>query len=969
MSLKDYVIKHADPDLYYSTRFPKWTKQYHPNVLCPFHDDTQASLSLALKNGGARCHASTCKKKSHGNIVHFESDLKGIPEKEAARRIYREFVRKVIPIKLVRSFRDALVAEGTLVLKIRKELGLTSQTLRKFSIGYDTTSRRITIPVFDPWGHCVNIRYYKLPSMRTSADDAKIYNHKKGYGTTDLYPFPFLNTGCRNDSFYFMASEIEALLAIQDGYFAGCSTAGEGSFPDWFDQLKPARVYTIFDRDSGGTSATNAVGQKLSDKSIEWAPIILPFRSEGKGFKDYRDWRVKENGNPKNLARYANRRSEPFHKSNRISTVPDILTSSSRDNMGNENCPDMPAFASDQLLELAAIGTSPAHLNKRVRTQGIVAAKASITFSVPWKFRIEVKDRPQMEFELPFGRELLRFVKASDLAILQSLQELLGNNALKVTPLAYITATEVEVIPIAVVDRDVPYVTQRCYYFGPDIKANVPYYLEIIPTSEIRTQETVGIITLCEAVSKSIDRFELTAEIETDLRANFVPSQEEDVWDKLTNLANEISAHYTRVYNRLDWHLVAMLTWCSPLQLRFPDSPNVERGWLNSLALGDTETGKSKVAKALQRISNAGVFVNAEVCTFAGLVGGAIKMGSGQLMLRWGRIPLSDKQLVVLEELSGLSVQEISDMSDVRSSGIARLDKGGINSQTNSRTRLLCLSNVRAQRKNLSGYISGVLAVQELIGHGEDIARFDLITTLVDNEVDIETINANNFASVANESNIGLELAFKNLVHYIWSLGPDDIKFTDRAWEECLEQTKRLATIYHPSIPVFKGGSGRYKLGRLAAAIACLQFSRRDDKVIVLRSHVKAAAQLLQFIYDKPSFGYRQFSEQCFDRERIKHTKALEETFTNLVSKHARDVIDSIIHITRFNRDELAALGGLSVFNADQVLGAMLRSSVIKKDQEANNIWTLTPPGKVWLEQFRNKLKPKPTHKSNGSHR
>lgn len=961
MSLKDYVIKHADPDLYYQSRFPQWTKQYHPNVLCPFHDDTAASLSLSLKNGGARCHASTCQKKSHGNIVHFESDLRGIPEKEAARRIYREFVRKVISTKIIRQFRDSLVTDGTLALKIRKELGLTTQTLRNFSVGYDNNSRRVTIPVYDPWGSCVNIRYYKLPSMRSSSDDAKIYNHKKGYGKCDLYPFPFLNAGRRDDSFYFMASEVEALLAIQDGYFAGCSTTGEGSFPDWFDELKSTRVYTVFDKDAGGKLATDGVGQRLAEKQIEWAPIILPFRTEG---KDYRDWRVKEGRNPSNLAKYANRKSERFQKSNRIAPSSAVHPRSDSKLLGDESRPDLPKFASSDIVELATIGTSPRYLNLRVRTQGIVAAKASNTYSVPWKFSIEVKDRPKFEFELPFGRELLRFVKASDAAVLQSLQDLLGNNSLKVTPLAYITATEVEVIPIAVVDRDVPYVTQRCYYFGPDIKANVPYYLEVIPTSEIRSQETVGIITLCEAVSKSIDRFELTTEIETDLRANFHPSQEEDVWEKLTNLADELSKHYTRVYNRLDWHLVALLTWCSPLQLRFPDSPNTERGWINALALGDTETGKSKVAKALQRITNSGVFVNAENCTFAGLVGGAIKMGSGQLMLRWGRIPLSDKQLVVLEELSGLSVEEISNMSDVRSSGIARLDKGGINSQTNSRTRLLCLSNVRAQRKNLSGYLYGILAVQELVGHGEDIARFDLITTLVDNEVDIETINSNNFATVANESNLGLELAFKNLVHYIWSLSPDDIKFSERAWEECLEQTKRLSAIYHPAIPVFKGGSGRYKLGRIAAAIACLQFSRRDEKVQVLRAHVKAAAKLLQFIYDKPSFGYRQWSIQNFDRETIKNTRSLEETFTNLVSKHTSDVIDSIVHITRFNRDELAALGGLTIYNADQVLGAMLRSSVIKKGDA--NMWEITPPGKLWLERFRSKLKPT-TNKSNGT--
>src|SRR5687768_5397893 len=171
------------------------------------------------------------------------------------------------------------------------------------------------------------------------------------------------------------------------------------------------------------------------------------------------------------------------------------------------------------------------------------------------------------------------------------------------------------------------------------------------------------------------------------------------VFGYMLDLAEHVSKHYSKIYNRPDWHLVALLSWLSPIGWMFPFEKEIQRGWMNSLAIGDTQTGKSKVIQTLQKLFNSGAVVNAENCTYVGLVGGAVKMGSGQFMLRWGRIPLCDKQLVVIEELSGLSVDEISNMSDVRSSGVARLDKGGLSAETQARTRLIALSNVRPVNK------------------------------------------------------------------------------------------------------------------------------------------------------------------------------------------------------------------------------------------------------------------------------
>ena len=65
-----------------------------------------------------------------------------------------------------------------------------------------------------------------------------------------------------------------------------------------------------------------------------------------------------------------------------------------------------------------------------------------------------------------------------------------------------------------------------------------------------------------------------------------------------------------------------------------------------------------------------GEFVTGENTSFAGLIGG-MQQNQKRWFVSWGKIPLNDRRLVILDEASGLSKRDISNMSGVRSSGIA----------------------------------------------------------------------------------------------------------------------------------------------------------------------------------------------------------------------------------------------------------------------------------------------------------
>jgi hypothetical protein len=251
-------------------------------------------------------------------------------------------------------------------------------------------------------------------------------------------------------------------------------------------------------------------------------------------------------------------------------------------------------------------------------------------------------------------------------------------------------------------------------------------------------------------------------------------------------------------------------------------------------------------------------------------------------------------------------------------------------------------------QRNLAQYLSGVKAIQELIGHPEDISRFDLIVTLVDSEVSSEVINSP--TDETTEATFTPE-QLHSLCQFAWSLKPNQIKFSDDAYLACLEWTQKLQTIYHPSVPIFKAASGRLLLARIGAAIATLQFSWDGETLTVEESHIEAAVNLLRSLYDKPSFGYLEYSQQMQDREAVKSGTDLNKAIRqNIKPDLVIPVFENLIHAAKFTRDELAATGSMQLFQADDFLGCMLRSRVIRKGEA--NTWEITLPGKAWMQEI-----------------
>jgi hypothetical protein len=940
--LKTYVIEKINPDDYYRSRFSNYNPKTRANVTCCFHPmDRDPSLSINLRNGGARCFAASCNK-SIGNIVHFEAEKLKLPEEEAAARLYDEFIRPIVPAATLEEYQEALVCSDKAGKVLARATGLNPSFIAIFKLGLDTRSKRFTFPITDRFGQCINVRFYRPKSTRSS-NEIKIYSLVQGkgtdaerrYGNIELFPWDYFQRYTKDQPLFFMASEKETMLAIQIGLQAVCTTGGEGSWNDeWLEHFTDFDVRIVFDQDKGGTIGSDRLVATLQPIARSVFPIQLEFPDGYHGDRDFDDWIISASGNQFTIQRLASRP----HQSNPIPSLSETRHS--------QYGPDLPRWYDKKLHEVSEIQNNPALLNRCIKTRGIVAAETSVVYSIPWKFKVRIRHGIK-SVALPFGRELMSFVNGSNELVSAVLTSYLKTPVLEWEAKEQVTVQVVEIVPMVDIstDQEGRYTSQRCFLIGKRIESNTPFELTVVPITLPKSNEKIFTIVESVEVSRTVDTWIFKDKEISELEV-FRPREGESVGAKLEDVANEIAANHSKIYSRTDLHVVAMLTWLCPVGFEFPRENDYQRGWINTLAIGDTQTGKSAVVATLQRLFKLGDIVNAENCTFVGLVGGAIKTGSGQMMLRWGRLPLCDRKLVVIEELSGLSVPEIARMSEVRSRGIARLDKGGLASQTPARTRLLALSNVRPIRKTLGGYLSGVRAIQELVGHPEDISRFDLIVTLTDSEVNSNLINSPPEDETVTATFTPDQL--QRLCQFIWALKPNQVRLTDDAYIHCLESTQILEKIYHSSFPVFKAASGRLLITRIGAAIAASQFSWDGRYITIRKGHIDAAVDLMRNLYDKPSFGYLEYSRQMYDQEVIKITPELHRAIKkNIQSDLVSHVFQSLIHATKFSRDELAAIGSMQLFQADDLVGYFLRAHIIRKGEA--NIWEITRQGKDWM--------------------
>lgn len=903
----------------------------------PAHEDPQQSkspsASFNFKTGVWHCQS--CGRGGSIKVLYKRMRLKGVsqPKPAYAEPAMRKEGKPLPDADQLRRWHKRMMEHKAVHTFLNEQRGLTDATLRRYRIGFD--GQRITIPVYDEDGNLANVRRYKSNAISKN----KMISWSKGQGEARLFGHEVLR---KADMVILAEGELDRILAMQEGLPAVTHTGGCAVFKaEWAKWFKDKDVYVAYDDDKQGDQGAMKVASILKgvarsvwrlklDTGIKGGDITDFFVTNGLGVDDFKG-RIEA--------------AQPLFQPERVGVIPTRGRRVSLSESQNAAYGDEPL----ELVGMVSGKRTPAYIAPKTLSatcdQGAGAPCAICPLAVnDGKRTVDLRaDDPR----------LLRYIDTSDWKQQNLNRELVGAKCKNHVVIEQIGEQNIEEIILSprVDDLSEPASQQitRTVYNITTYNTPVNQAVRIVGRQEPDPRNSRGVFHgwLAEQVNVDIDSFKMTPELREELLV-FCNGPGQTPLEKCLEIADDLSANVTRIYGRGLMHVGYDLVWHSVNAFRF-NNADVTKGWLECLILGDTRTGKSEIAKALTSHYGAGAMESCESASYAGLVGGVQQPGDNKTwVVTWGSLPLNDRRLVVLDEMTGLydnnnrSKGIIEAMSSIRSDGIAQITKIKA-AETTARTRLVWISNpLRGQRlSSMTGI--GLNALTDLVRSPEDIARFDFVMAVSNNEVDSKVINSPKHRRVNHVYNKQL---CHELVMWAWSRRPDQIRWASGAEDAVLKCAEDVGRRYVPDPPLVQAENVRVKIARLATAFAARTFSTNasGEYVLVKKQHVKSAVDFLDMVYGSKALGYKQHSQKVLAEHAIADESKDECRQYLLNQPELMDVIRAISG-HKFRIRELEDISGLDKDEAHTVMNKFRKWRMIRSSQG----WFVVTPALVEL--------------------
>ncbi len=893
---------------------------------CPAHADKTASCSLNIDTRVFKCHAASCAVS--GDFVtflaHALKSTRVVVIEDLATR-YDITSAKIISNEVVE--RDhAAIWKAKPLLKALYDRGLTDEMIRKHRLG--ERNSRIMIPIFNEGGACVNVRRYQ-----PGAPGADKMKNTPGHSGLRFYPIDQFEY----DNIILCGGECKAIVtaAMMNPLDFGATTitGAEGSWrKDLTDKFKGKKVWVCFDIDDGGRKATDRVAARLRGTAQEVHDLLLPLDIDRYPTGDVNDYFGPEKHTGEDMQVLVE--ASPIW-------IPTTIAIQVDDTIEPED------------VHLAE-STKAEKTAKRVRLRAVVSMLDTTPYIVPKNVQC-VCDRNQdlcticpifalqpddsgadkggVRVEIcPEHPGMLDMINSSKKHQQDAIRESLGIppcKSVEFNTREWFNVEDARLSPqLDISNRAADQVMLPSYVVGHGHEANETYEFEGRVYPHPKTQQATLLMSKSKSVSDALSTYE-PSDDELNALAIFQPEEwtVDGLETKLQHIYNDMAANVTRIYKRFDLHLAIDLAYHSVLLMNVHD--RIIKGWAEVLIAGDSSQGKSEAAMRMMEHYNLGTKVDCKGASVAGLLGG-LQQSAGRWFVTWGVIPTHDRRLVVLEELKGASVEVISKLTDMRSSGIAEIPKIE-KRKTHARTRLIALSNPRSDRA-LSSYSFGIEAIKELIGSLEDIRRFDFALLVSSQDIPAGVIDdlQRQKNDVPHEYTMDL---CRQCILWAWTRTEEQVYFPDDTIDFILSASQRLCKEFSEIIPLIDRGSMRYKIARLATSLACRTFSCKEgdpQTVIIRKCHVEYVESLLHRVYSAPIFGYKDFSDAVNASLAITDPKEVNRRL--LEAPFPRDLINQLMHTSEIEIRDLVDWTSWERLEATTLLSFLVRKHCLRRD-------------------------------------
>lgn len=781
--------------------------------------------------------------------------------------------------------------------------GLMPSTLSEWRIGYDPGRRRYTLPMFDKDGNLANLRLY---DPHAKGDNPKILPYAVGYGTQLFNP-----AALENDEVVLTEGEWDCIINEQHGVASVSHNGGANGFKiEWAIAFKGKHVFICYDEDEQGRKGAIRTARMI--REVVAGVYIMNNLNTGKKSGDVTDFYL-QGGSAKQFRQLVDEARElPFQlgeETREVAKKGKVVLLEETQNPGHQDPLEVNVLVAGKV--------TPPYLAPRSIVASCDQSKGKQCTVCP----MAAHDGNRKLETVANDPRLLHFIDASDTqqrVVLRSLVGAMCSDRIEFDVMSHWPMEELVVVQsvehIHEGDSANPY-SRRVFNvntYATPVNSTVTLVGQQV--ADPRTSRGLFQSWHMNPVQVSIDKFKITDGMLDEL-AVFQTSRGQSPLEKCKEIAADLAANVTHIYGREMLHVAYDLVWHSVLGFDLLGKP-IDKGWLECIVLGDTRTGKSEAATALTKHYRAGIVKTCEGATLAGLVGGAQQVGGRHWMITWGTLPLNDRRLVVLDEMSGLMAGRdskgiIEAMSSIRSSGVAQLTKI-VSEETSARTRLIWISNPIDGRRLSETPGGGMIALSKLVHNPEDIARFDYALALSNDEVDSSLINRVKREKVENVYTSDLS---SSLVLWAWSRKPEHVRWYKGSDDALIDAAEGMGHKYANDPPLVQVENVRTKLARLAVAFACRTFStnRTGEHVIVRTEHVHAAVEFLDWIYGTDTMGYlrhskRMVSDRAIARQNKDKVRSYLAQYGGLL-----DALRSVMYADSFRPRDFEEFGGLEV--------------------------------------------------------